>query len=378
MTSLEGGGADPPRPPFAGAAGVALFAFLLFIGFPLYTLFAADLGPLHLGLALTGLVVFVASYLATMWATGQPLRGRAAARAMAPMAAVALALALDNSARWSMLFIYVAAAAGLRLAAPWSIRAIGACAVAAGVTGAISGQDVSNTVTYVIYTVGIGFLLLGYAHLLAVNAELEAAREKIARLAVDEERLRFARDLHDLLGHSLSVIALKSELARRILPDRPEQAGREIDDIERVTRDALGEVRDAVSGYRHMTLSDELAGARTALAAAGIDSSVERAGVDLPAQADSMLAWAVREGTTNVIRHSQAHRCAIRITANGASAVVEVADDGLGGSAGDGRGSSAGTGLAGLTERIEHDGGALEAGTAPEGGFRLRVSVPVR
>ncbi len=204
------------------------------------------------------------------------------------------------------------------------------------------------------------------------NAELTEARAELARTAVAQERERFARDLHDLLGHTLSVIALKAELAGRLLPDRPEQAATEVREVEQVARNALSEVRQAVSGYRQPTLDGELAGARMALAAAGIQAEVQRAQVALDPAVEAVLAWAVREGATNVIRHSGAKRCTMRISAGLTDAGVEVIDDG-GGS----RNGHRGNGLAGLGERAEVLHGHVVAGGLPDGGFRLAVSIPV-
>ena len=159
----------------------------------------------------------------------------------------------------------------------------------------------------------ISLTLFALARLGRANRELQAARRELADLAVAEERARIARDLHDTLGHSLSVIALKSELARRVLPDDPARAAAEIGDVERVAREALASVRDTVSGYRQPTLAMELAGARAALTAAGIDGDVEPAPEGLPREVDAVLGWAVREGVTNVLRHSDAARARIRV-----------------------------------------------------------------
>ncbi|TME45085.1 MAG: sensor histidine kinase, partial [Chloroflexi bacterium] len=136
--------------------------------------------------------------------------------------------------------------------------------------------------------------------LIQANQQLSMAREQIGRLAVGEERLRFARDLHDLLGHSLSVIALKSELAGRLIQSTPGLAAHEVEDIEKVARDALREVREVVAGYRQPTLAAELAGAREALTAAGIEFRVDQDHAALPPAVEAVLAWAVREGVTNV------------------------------------------------------------------------------
>jgi two-component system sensor histidine kinase DesK len=205
------------------------------------------------------------------------------------------------------------------------------------------------------------------------NDQLSEARAELARLAVAEERERFARDLHDLLGHSLSLIALKTELAGRLLPDRPEEAARELSDVEGVARKALSEVREAVSGYRRPTLEAEVEGARMALAAAGIRANVETAPVSLDPEVEAVLAWAIREGATNVIRHSRASRCTLRYGSTSTEASVEVVDDGAGNPSANGHN---GHGLQGLAERAQRLHGVVQAGPQPEGGYRLVVTVP--
>jgi two-component system sensor histidine kinase DesK len=208
--------------------------------------------------------------------------------------------------------------------------------------------------------------------------ELRAAREELARLAVAEERLRFARDLHDLLGHSLSLITLKSELAGRLLPAAPERAAKEVSDIEGVARRALGEVREAVAGYRRPTLDEALESAMEMLEAAGIACRIERGVGVLPPRVDTVLAWAVREGVTNAIRHSRAEHCEIRLVQDGEGVRVDVRDDGLGSPPGRGGPYPDGSGLSGLSERVAASGGDIEAGSPPEGGFRLRVGLPLQ
>ena len=208
--------------------------------------------------------------------------------------------------------------------------------------------------------------------------ELHDAREEIARLAVTNERLRIARDLHDLLGHNLSLIALKSELARRLIAVSPERAATEIGDVENVARTTLQEVREAVTAYRRPTLASELYGAQEILTAAGItyrfegDESVINV---LSPAIESVLSWTVREGVTNVIRHSRAHQCTIRASQEKQVARVEVIDDGIA-STGCLDNNTAGNGLRGLAERVAALGGQCEANPGP-GGFHLSVSVPL-
>jgi two-component system sensor histidine kinase DesK len=262
------------------------------------------------------------------------------------------------------------------------------CAALAFITNVVAGGNGGAGVGFAASAVGIGLLLVLMRDLRMRNLELSDARAELALSAVTAERERFARDLHDLLGHSLSVIAIKAELAGRLMGLDDERAAAEVTDVERVARESLREVRQAVSGYRQPTLEKELEGARVALSAAGIEAEFDRAPVTLDPDVEAVLAWAVREGATNVIRHSGARHCFVTVKAGLADAAVEVVDDGGGsddsgaedradGRAGAGA-SNAGHGIAGLGERAEQLRGRIEAGSLPDGhGFRLAVSIPV-
>jgi two-component system sensor histidine kinase DesK len=224
----------------------------------------------------------------------------------------------------------------------------------------------------------IGGAAIAIRHLTLTVEELRVARETLAYRAVDEERLRIARDLHDVLGHSLSLISIKSELAGRMLPDSPAMAAREIHEIERAARDALRRVRATVIGYRQPTLRGELAAARELLSAAGVEAAITDDAGPLPAAADSVLAWTVREAVTNVIRHSRASACQIAVTRSGRRASVSVVDDGCGTRvAADALAGGAGSGLAGLRERATNASATLTLGPGPRGGFRVALDVPV-
>jgi two-component system sensor histidine kinase DesK len=201
---------------------------------------------------------------------------------------------------------------------------------------------------------------------------LDAARGRVAELAVSEERLRLSRDLHDLLGQNLSVISLKSQLARKLLGRDPEAAEREIRDVESVARTSLREARAVVRGLRTASVAAELDRAREALEVAGIEVAVRIDGPPL-ADLDGPLAFVVREGTTNVIRHSRARRCEIAVRRTGDGVEVEIRDDGVASDGAAGQGS----GLRGLAERVAEVGGTLDAGPAPGGGFRLLARVPL-
>ena len=218
-----------------------------------------------------------------------------------------------------------------------------------------------------------GFAAVAISRLVATIRELRLAREENARLAVEHERARFARDLHDVMGHSLSVITLKGELAAQLIASAPEQASKEVHDIVRVARDALREVRETVSGYRQPTLATELAGAQAAFAAAGIECRLEQAAGALSPEAEAALAWTVREGATNVLRHSGARRCSVMLVRDDDSVRLDIVDDGRGATA-----LEPGNGLRGLGERVREIDGRLEAEPLPHGGFRLRVTVPAQ
>jgi two-component system, NarL family, sensor histidine kinase DesK len=184
---------------------------------------------------------------------------------------------------------------------------------------------------------------------------------------------------HYLLGHTLSLIVLKTELVWRVVEQDPQWAVQEIHEVERVARQSLHEVREAVAGYRQPSLESELDGARQLLGAAGIACHIEHTAGALPPTTDAVLAWTVREGVTNVIRHSCARNCTIRVTCESGSARAEITNDG------DSRKDQitphkAGSGLAGLTERVCAYGGQIETGplsTDDTAGFRLWVVLPI-
>ncbi|MFJ5546954.1 sensor histidine kinase [Streptomyces sp. NPDC093225] len=213
------------------------------------------------------------------------------------------------------------------------------------------------------------------AWLLRIVWELDRSRELRARLAVAEERLRFGRDLHDVLGRNLAVIALKSELAVQLARrERPEAVDQMVE-VQRIARESQREVREVVRGYRGVDLAVELEGARGVLAAAGIDCRVDgSAGGALPAAVQSALGWVVREATTNVLRHGDARECLIHLAggAGAAPAVLEIENDG----APQAPSGAPGSGLAGLRERLAVLGGTLEAGPVAGGRFRLTATVP--
>lgn len=223
---------------------------------------------------------------------------------------------------------------------------------------------------------------MAVSRLIRAYRELAAARAQIARLAAADERLRIARDVHDLLGNGLSVITLKAELAGRLIPASPERAAAEVADIESASRRALDDVRGAVAGYRRVSLGRELDGARTALEAAGIEVEIAHGAGETGDEIDEAFAWSVREGVTNIIRHGGANRSAVRTSFAEGLATLEITNDGPivpaeSGAPNPWGGGSPGSGLVGLAERTAATGGWLEAGPRIEGGYRLLVVLPL-
>jgi two-component system sensor histidine kinase DesK len=204
-----------------------------------------------------------------------------------------------------------------------------------------------------------------------INRQLRRANEEIENLAKVAERERIARDLHDVLGHTLSVITLKSELAGKLI-DRDSQAARkEISEVEQISRQALSDVRDAIRGYRSQGLVAELAQAKTTLETAGVTVQCDAATtMKLPAVQESVLSLAVREAVTNVVRHARARTCRMRLEQQNGSCRLEIQDDGCGAS------NSEGNGLRGMRERVEMLGGTLSRNT--EAGTRLTITLPLK
>lgn len=349
---------------------------LLFLIGPLSDLAGASLSPVRLAAIAVAVAAFVGLFLALLppapAIARRGLRGLVVGLAvLAALAAATLALGAPRS--FVALFVYFVAAAGLLLPTRGAVAVIGVTAIAVGVASAADGSDSSTVAAQVLTVVTIGVMLASLGRHSRTIRELRAAREELARLAVSEERLRIGRDLHDLLGHTLSLVALKSELAAKLVRDDPERARAEMNEVHDVTRRALAEVREAVHGYRRLALDEALDGARTALSAAGIGVRVDGSADKLPAEVENVLAWAVREATTNVVRHSGARTCAISLATDGDAVALQIDDDGTS----DLAAARNGAGLAGLAERAGRLHGTLETGARPGGGFRLRLSVPL-
>jgi two-component system, NarL family, sensor histidine kinase DesK len=354
--------------------------WLAFQAFPVVDLVTTPRPAAVRAVAAALLLVFNAAYIAVF---GRVLGDRRPALAshLLLVGVLGAGLAVWLGVSWAGLLIYVSSVAAVALPQRWIWPVVTA---AGGICTAVIAAHglLGDLVVLPLFCFLTALTLQGTRHLLSVNAELREARDELARNAVAEERLRFARDLHDLLGHSLSLIALKSELAGRLAERDPARAREEMADVEAAARRALAEVRDAVSGYRQVSLAQALAEARSALSAAGITLRAPAAVASLPGPVDAVLGWVVREATTNVLRHSGAGTVAVELAVSEDGATLTVIDDGRGAPATGG----GGTGLAGLAERAAALGGSVESGSvgggadggrAPGRGFRVRAVVPV-
>jgi two-component system sensor histidine kinase DesK len=277
-------------------------------------------------------------------------------------AAVICALFPFIGPRSSWLFMYIACAAASCF--PRTVDAV--VGVAAAALAQFAVLTVAGLVAdewfIIALTVSIATMLRGISQLARTVGQLRQAQSEIARLAVADERARFARDLHDVLGHSLTVVTVKSELAARLVDLDPDRAKTELADIERLSRSALVDLRASIAGYREMNLDTELAAARVALAAAEVEATVPVSGDAVAPPLRELFAWAVRESVTNVIRHAGAASCTIELRAD----AVTIADDGVGmGASVDAEktdaagGIRSGSGLSGLSARAAAVGAVL-------------------
>jgi two-component system sensor histidine kinase DesK len=211
----------------------------------------------------------------------------------------------------------------------------------------------------------VGLAMFGFFQVVRGNRALAEARSELARLAAENERARIARDLHDLLGHSLTTITVKAALAHRLGPSDPARALQEIGEVEALARRSLADVRAAVANYRDVTLAGELASGKELLRAAGVAADLPTAVEVVDARHQELFGWVLREGLTNVVRHAHASTCAVRLSPSS----VEIVDDGVGGS------PLANGGLAGLRQRASAVGALVDAGPVQPRGWRLRVSI---
>jgi two-component system sensor histidine kinase DesK len=264
-------------------------------------------------------------------------------------------------------FVYAASFAARTGRRRRAVAVILAVMAVAAVTGALIRPPYWYWLYAMVFTPLVGVVNLHAMQVARTNARLRIAQDEVQHLAAVAERERIARDLHDVLGHTLSLIVLKAELASKLAERDPARAAREIRDVEQVSRKALAEVREAVRGYRG-SLEDEIARARSLLRAAGIHGEFAVQLLPVDRAREEALALALREAVTNTVRHSGATRCRVRLASVADACTLTVEDDGRGGI------RAEGNGLRGMRERLEVLGGTVAWRCS--GGTVLTVSVP--
>ncbi|MFF7444745.1 MULTISPECIES: histidine kinase [unclassified Streptomyces] len=371
----DGTPTENPGPP---PTGFSLLPWLLMGMGAFSNLFQAGTAQPWLGGL--GLLAFNSLYIHVVFRAfvKEKREARSTRVALVLMGLVTCGLAVGYGGNWLFFFPLLGLATGAVTRGPWLGRVgLGLTGLAVAVSAVRDGWDAVNIgyATFLSTMVTAAILSLSEA-----VRELRAAREELARRAVEKERLRFSRDLHDLLGHTLSVIVVKSEAARRLAARDMDAALAQITDIESVGRQALTEIREAVTGYREGSLTTELDSARSALRAAGIEPVVRLCGPPLAAPTETLLSWVVREAVTNAVRHSGASRCEISVEGTTERVRLRITDDGRGPS--NTGPTTPGTGLKGLSERLAAAGGRLETATGAgvvgsRGGFTVTAELPV-
>jgi two-component system, NarL family, sensor histidine kinase DesK len=394
------------RPRVAGNRVGWLFAaiWLVYLAYPVSTLFDGThrVGEIVGVLALAA--AFCAAYIGltirnrTLVFAARPVLDRPRAILLGVLVVIAAVTPILSSNSWIVLWVYISSACGATL--PMGRRNLAfAGAMAATVLMLVEalalGTDIGIWSTVLIPSLFSGLGTIGVRRMQQLIVELRQARDEVKHLAAGEERLRLARDLHDLAGHSMATVTLKAELARRLVKIDPDGAEKQVADIEQVSRQALADIREAVSGYRRPTLAVETASARVALEAAGIAFDLDpalAAGARVPGldpEAEAALAWCLREAVTNVVRHSGATSCSVRLIEarvdGDTTLTLEVTDDGDGGSsARDGQPAGTaphtpawGNGLTGLRERLAPFQATLRAAPVSPRGFKLTATLPV-
>jgi len=348
-------------PPESGQGWTA-YLWLVYLGFFFVEWYFRPVGPIELALGLATVAVFLVLYF-----SAYRRRGRAALWHILAIISLGAAWSWTNAGA-SVLFIYAAAFAhlvGPPRRAVWVV--LGVAALAA-VIAPLARPEPFYWLPGVFISIMVGMANIFFAEQGRKNAELKLGQSEIKRLARVAERERIARDMHDVLGHTLSMIAVKSELAERLLERDGDRAREEIRSMGESARKALADVREAISGYQSQTLDDALEHVRLSLRAADIEPAIEVAeGIDLPARTQGMLALVIREAVTNVVRHSNARRCRIRLEGDRETVILGIDDDG------GGRIRMDGNGIQGMRARIESLGGSLSVGTGTPSSLLARI-----
>jgi two-component system sensor histidine kinase DesK len=339
------------------------YIWLVYLSTPIWYALSHRATPLGAWLTFASLPVFLPLYFRGYW-----VAGRAAVDIIAAITVLGIALCPLNTGA-AVYFIYAASFAG-RVGPPrWGAGILAGLIAIVGIETTVMGLSAEvwgPTIPLILLIGGLNVTFLEIER--RQKALRRRAEDESQRLAIIAERERIGRDLHDLLGHTLSVITLKAELATKLATRDPGRALAEMQDVERISRDALAEVRRAVQGYGRSTLAEELQHARGALESAGATLDADIAHVELTRAEEQALAFAIREAVTNVIRHARATRCVIRLDASGAVLRLEIRDNGLGGAAPEG------SGLTGMRARVVALGGQIERDGRD--GTRLTITMP--
>jgi two-component system sensor histidine kinase DesK len=349
------------------APGESAWMPLVYLGFLFMPLAFPMMPAADFRLTFLAIAGFLPLYFLSFWQCGWR-------RAALALAIAALAPALMPANPFANTFTIYGVLSAVELPLP---RALGVLVLGiAMLFGALLMVDSDAALFVTLLTVLISttsfFAMRFYSANARKQAALRLSQDEIERLAKVAERERIGRDLHDLLGHTLSVITIKAELANKLATRDPLASQAEIADVERIAREALGQVRRAVSGMRAVGIRAEFANARLALGAVAVDFDYHAVELGLHPEIETVLALALREATTNIIRHASARRCNAALAREGANVVMQVRDDGVGGALVDGNG------LRGMRERIVALGGELSVESAPGQGTGLRIVLPYR
>ncbi len=317
----------------------------------------------RMAVTLVATCIFLVLYFLAYWA-----RGKQKLWTIAGMALLGIIFTPQNFGA-SAFFIYAAATAGFIGETGLAIAIVLAMEAIFGAIVWVFHLPIGAWIPIGILIAAIGVMNIQHAKRILANARLRLAHEEIEHLAKTAERERIARDLHDVLGHTLSVIILKSELASRLADKDTQRAIQEIRDVERISREALAEVRSALKGYRAAGLDAEIAQARATLETAGIKVQASASGrLELSSAQEGVLALVIREAVTNILRHSQATECNLRLLQSDGVCTLEVADNGCGSNGVEGEG------IKGMRQRVETLGGNLRRTNAP--GTTLTITLP--
>jgi len=341
------------------------YAWLLYTVPFLVALYKSSPPPVELAGYLGAYVIFLILYFGGYWVHGFRL-----ILVISGMSLIGAALSFTPFRYYgASFFIYAAAMIPFIDRERPRLTSLGIYLVLVASFGLASGQKAWFFVPAVFIAGVIGGLNTHWAQVFVSNARLRMAQGEVERLAKIAERERIARDLHDVLGHTLSVIALKSELASKLMERDPARAAKEIREVNEVARDALAQVRSAVTGYRALGLSAEFEAMRKAFDTNGVTLSVEAEPLSLPPAHENALALVLREASTNVLRHANARTCRVRLATRNNVALLEIVDDGIGGN------SVEGNGLTGMRERVAALGGRLVRDG--RSGTRLEITLPL-